>query len=77
MNPFRFLYQNHKLSYSIWKSFNIELQSLNIDDMISDACLSRPCYLGGTCVPNSDGPYECLCQPGSTGEDCSIDGTII
>ena len=44
---------------------------------IADACLSHPCFLGGTCVPNLYGPHECLCLPGSSGDDCSIDGTLL
>ncbi len=38
----------------------------------SDPCASRPCLNNGNCQPNAIlGTYQCNCQPGYTGLNCS------
>ncbi|XP_017571984.2 protein jagged-1a [Pygocentrus nattereri] len=36
-----------------------------------NACLSEPCFNGGSCVESSQG-FECQCAPGWTGPSCAI-----
>uniref|UniRef100_W5LHF9 Delta-like protein n=1 Tax=Astyanax mexicanus TaxID=7994 RepID=W5LHF9_ASTMX len=36
-----------------------------------NACLSEPCFNGGSCVESSQG-FECRCSPGWTGPSCTI-----
>ena len=38
-----------------------------------NACWSRPCLNGGTCVDKDDDDFACSCRGGYTGLRCDID----
>ena len=35
-----------------------------------NSCASNPCQNGGTCVPNGNNTFTCLCDPEFVGSTC-------
>ena len=50
---------------------------LNDDTKFNSKCFPNPCKNGGTCQIGSSKEYSCLCPPGLTGKNTSLNGKRI